>query len=239
MKAIGYIRVSTEEQAKNGISLDMQRAKIEAYAALEDMDLVETVADEGLSGCSIKGRPGIQKVLEMVKAKQINAVIVYKLDRLARNTIEALQVAKLMDRHGVALHSITEKLDTKSAMGRFFFTLMASIAEMERGIIGERICAAMSRKREKGEACNNNPPYGSHRVGDRLEPHPLEQRAIMRILELRVQKYTIHGMIQQLSMEGLFNRKGKPFGKTQVHNIVRQSLVRLPETEVGSQQLIS
>ena len=224
MKAIGYIRVSTEEQAKNGISLDMQRAKIEAYAALEDMDLVETVADEGLSGCSIKGRPGIVKVLEMVKAKHVKAVIVYKLDRLARNTIEALQVAKLMDRHGVALHSITEKLDTKSAMGRFFFTLMASIAEMERGIIGERICAAMARKREKGEACNNNPPYGLHIVEDRLEPHPSEQRVIMRVHELRVQKYTIHRMIQQLSKEGMFNRRGKAFGKTQIHNIICQTL---------------
>ena len=239
MKAIGYIRVSTEEQAKNGISLDMQRSKIAAYTALEDMDLIETVADEGLSGCSIKGRPGIQTVLEMVKTKQVKAVIVYKLDRLARNTVEALQIAKLMDRHGVALHSITEKLDTKSAMGRFFFTLMASIAEMERGIIGERICAAMSRKREKGEACNNNPPYGFQIEGYQLVPNPSEQRIIMRIEELRLQKYTIHGMIQQLSMEGLFNRRGKPFGKTQIHNIVRQNLVRVTGTEVASQQLIS
>lgn len=224
MKAIGYIRVSTEEQAKNGTSLDMQQAKIQAYTALEDMDLIETVADEGLSGCSIKGRPGIQKILEMVKTRQVKAVIVYKLDRLARNTIEALQVAKLMDRHGVALHSITEKLDTKSALGRFFFTLMASIAEMERGIIGERICAAMSRKREKGEACNNNPPYGLYIVGDRLEPHPFEQRVIMRVQELRLLKYTIHGIIRELSKEGLFNRKGKPFGKTQIHNIICEAL---------------
>ncbi len=120
MKTLGYIRVSTEEQAKHGISLDMQRSKIVAYADLEDMDLVEIVADQGISGCNIKGRPGIQQVLEMVKSRQVKAVIVYKLDRLARNTIEALQVAKLMDRNGVALHSITERLDTKSAMGRFF-----------------------------------------------------------------------------------------------------------------------
>ena len=109
MKTIGYVRVSTEEQAKHGISLDMQRAKIKAYAALEDMELIEIVADEGISGCNLKARPGIQRILEMVKSRQIKEVVVYKLDRLARNTIEALQVAKLMDRNGVALHSITEK----------------------------------------------------------------------------------------------------------------------------------
>jgi site-specific DNA recombinase len=120
MKAVGYVRVSTEEQARGGVSLDMQRAKIRAYAALEDMELVEILADEGISGCSIKIRPGIQQVLQMVREKRIDAVIIYKLDRLARNTVEALEISRLMDRKNIGLHSITEKLDTRSAMGRFF-----------------------------------------------------------------------------------------------------------------------
>ena len=222
MKAIGYIRVSTEEQAKHGISLDMQRAKIAAYASLEDLDLIDTIADEGISGCSIKGRPGIQKVLEMVKSKQTKAVIVYKLDRLARNTIEALQVSRLLDRNGVALHSITEKLDTKSAMGRFFFTIMASIAEMERGIIGERIQGAMARKRQLGEACNNNPQYGFRIVDFMVVPDQSEQNTIRRIHEHKDQGRTIWETVEILTRESRLNRKGKPFGKTQVHNILRQ-----------------
>jgi site-specific DNA recombinase len=89
----------------------MQRAKLRAYAALEDLDLVEIVADEGISGCSIKSRPGIQNIIEMVEKRQVEAVVVFKLDRLARNTIEALEISQLMDRKGAALHSITEKLD--------------------------------------------------------------------------------------------------------------------------------
>ena len=222
MKAIGYVRVSTEEQAKYGISLDMQRAKIEAYASLEDMDLIEILADEGISGCSIKGRPGIQKVLEMVKSRQTKAVIVYKLDRLARNTIEALQVSRLLDRNGVALHSITEKLDTRSAIGRFFFTLMASIAEMERGIIGERIQAAMHQKRQNGEPCNNNPPYGFRIVDFMVVPDQSEQNTIKRIHEHKDQGRTIWETVEILTRESRLNRKGKPFGKTQVHNILRQ-----------------
>jgi len=120
-------------------------------------------------------------------------------------------------------------------MGRFFFTLMASIAEMERGIIAERICAAMARKREKGEALNNNPPYGFRIVQDRLIPHSGERRVIMRIHELYAQRKTIHRIIQELAREGLFNRKGKPFGKTQVHGIIQQKVSdeanSLPSTE--------
>lgn len=191
MKAMGYVRVSTEEQARGGVSLDMQRAKIMAYAALEEMELIDIVADEGISGCSIKIRPGVQKVLQAVRDKDIDAVIIYKLDRLARNTVESLQMARLMDRRSVALHSITKKLDTKSALGRFFFTLMASLAEMERGIISERIQAAMERKREKCEPCNNNPTYG-YRIEDcRVVPDLEEQVVIRRINVLRAGGHTI------------------------------------------------
>ena len=223
VKAVGYVRVSTEEQAKGGISLDMQRAKIRTYTELHDMELIGIIADEGISGCSIKARPGIQQVLEKVRNKEIRVVVIYKLDRLARNTIDALEMAQLMDKKGVALHSITERLDTKSAMGRFFFTLMASIAEMEREIISERIQAAMDRKKEKEEACNNNPPYGYRVIDGRVIPDLQEQKAIRRILELRSQGNTLFGIIENLTNEGIFNRKGKPFGKTQIHNVLCNS----------------
>jgi len=208
VKAIGYVRVSTEEQAKHGISLDMQRSKIRTYASLEGLELVEIIADEGISGCSIKGRP----------------VIIYKLDRLARNTVEALQIARLMHRNGVALHSITEKLDTKSALGKFFFTLMASIAEMERGIISERIQAALQRKRERGEAFNNNPEYGQRIIDGRVVADLAEQKTIQVIRKLRSEGKTLHGIIEILNKEKIFNRRGRPFGKTQVHSIVRRKV---------------
>ena len=219
-KAVGYVRVSTTEQALEGISLDMQRAKIRAYAALEDLDLIKIVADEGISGCTIKGRPGIQKILEMVEKRQVEAVVVFKLDRLARNTIEALEISQLMDRKGAALHSITEKLDTKSAIGRFFFTLMASLAEMERGLISERIKAAMDRKREKSEPCSNNPPYGYRIVNSLLVPDPEEWAVIRRILKLHNCGITAYRITRVLTDEGVLNRRGNAFDKSQVRNII-------------------
>jgi site-specific DNA recombinase len=219
-KAVGYVRVSTTEQAVEGISLDMQRAKIRTYATLEDLDLVETVADEGISGCTIKGRPGIQKIIEMVEKRQVEAVVVFKLDRLARNTIEALELSQLMDRKGAALHSITEKLDTKSAIGKFFFTLMASLAEMERSLIGERIKAALDRKREKSQPVSNNPPYGCKIINDLLVPDPEEWAIIRRILKLHGAGFTAYRITKMLTDEGILNRRGKAFDKSQVRNII-------------------
>ncbi len=200
----------------------MQRSKIEAYCALEDMQLMEIIADEGLSGCTIKGRPGVQKALEMVRDRRVDAVVIYKLDRLARNTVEALDMARLLDRKGVALHSITEKLDTQSAIGRFFFTLMASLAEMERELIGERIRAAMQRKREKGESCSGNAPYGFHICDGMLVSDEQERAVIERILHLRREGRTVHQIADSLDRHGIRNRQGRPFGKSQVHVIVQR-----------------
>ncbi len=222
IKAVGYIRVSTEEQVKGGVSLDMQRSKIEGYTALEDMELIDIIADEGFSGRSVEGRPGAQKLLRMIHNKEVGAVIIYKLDRLARNTIESLEIAKLLDKRGVALHSITERLDTKSALGRFFFTLMASLAAMERELIGERIRAAMQRKRERGEACNGNAPYGFHIHDGRLIPEEEERQVIERIRRLRHAGHTIHQIVGVLNDEGVKNREGRPFGKSQVHVLIKR-----------------
>ena len=218
-RAVGYIRVSTVEQAK-GVSLDMQREKIKAYADLEDMELIDIISDEGISGCSLKIRPGVQRVIKMVRQRQVKAVIIYKLDRLSRNTIEALELARVMDQKGVALHSITEKLDTRSAMGRFFFTLMASVAEMERELVSERIVAAMDLKRSRGEALNNNPLFGYRIAGDRLVPDLHEQKIIQRVQALRSEGHTIHGIVEILNREGITNRKGRPFGKSQTHALI-------------------
>ena len=222
IRAIGYVRVSTQEQVKGGISLDMQRSKILAYTALEGMKLVDMIADEGISGCSIKIRPGIQSVLEKVRRGEVAAVIVYKLDRLARNTVEALEIAKILDKKGAGLHSISEKLDTHSPLGRFFFTLMASLAEMERALIAERIRAAMERKRERGESCSGNPPYGFQILEGMLIPDEQERVVIERIRCLRSEGRTIHQIVGILNDEGVRNRRGREFGQSQVHVLVQR-----------------
>ncbi|MFC1539218.1 recombinase family protein [Candidatus Latescibacterota bacterium] len=97
MNAIEYIRVSTDEQAGHGVSLDNQKAKIRAYAEVKEVELIEIVEDAGISAKNLN-RPGVQRVLDIAKSKKVDAVIVYKLDRMFRNTIDALETTKLFDR---------------------------------------------------------------------------------------------------------------------------------------------
>ena len=100
MTAIGYVRVSTEDQAKEGVSLDNQKAKIEAYCQLKDLELSEIVEDAGISAKNLK-RPGVQKVLRMARKKKIDAIVVYKLDRIFRSTVDALETTKMFDKREV------------------------------------------------------------------------------------------------------------------------------------------
>ena len=142
--AIGYVRVSTEEQATEGVSLDAQRAKVLAYCGLHGLGLAHTYADEGLSGKWADNRPGLQGTI--THACEFQAVlVVYSLSRLARSTRDAIDIAERLAKSNADLVSITEKIDTTTSMGRFFFTTIAAWAQLERDQIRE--AAAYWRQR--------------------------------------------------------------------------------------------
>ncbi|HOC91566.1 MAG TPA: recombinase family protein [bacterium] len=207
-KTIGYIRVSTEEQAREGISLDNQRSKIDLYCRINDFELVGIESDEGISGKDLN-RPGVKRILDMAKNRQIDSIVIYKLDRLFRNTTDALTTATMLDKKGIALHSICEKLDTQSAIGKFFFTLVASLAEMERNIISERTADAMQSMKASGKS-TGVAPYGFRLSSDgiHLEPDEAEQVITGLIVKLRSRLYTYQGIADELNEKGYRNRKG-------------------------------
>jgi site-specific DNA recombinase len=209
MKAVGYIRVSTEDQAREGVSLDNQRAKIQAYCNLKDLDLIEIIEDAGISAKNLN-RPGIKKVLELARAKQIDAIVTYKLDRMFRSTVDALESTKKFDKWGVSFHSLQENLDTKSAMGKFYFTLTAALAEMERGIVAERTKAALSHKRSKNEKTGGDVPFGYNLTkNDLLVANEAEQKAISLMVELRNKGYSLRAIAHELEKEGHKTKTGK------------------------------
>ena len=222
--AVGYVRVSTEEQAREGVSLDNQKYKIKAYAELNDFQLIEIVADEGLSAKNLN-RPGIKKILDMARNKEIDAIIVYKLDRAFRSTVDALEVTSLLDKGGVAFHSINERLDTKSPLGKFFFTLIAGIAEMERGIIAERTSDALQRKIENGEHVGHI-PYGYQIENSELIPYLPEQEIIKFAKELRDRGYTFQAIAEEFKNRGIKTKRGKiQWYPTSIKNILTTNLL--------------
>ncbi len=221
MKAVGYVRVSSEDQAKEGVSLSNQKAKIHAYCDLKDLQLVTILEDAGLSAKNLK-RPGVQTVLEMVKKKSVEAVVVYKLDRMFRSTIDALETTKKFDKQGIAFHSIEETIDTETAMGRFFFTLTAALAEMERSLIGERTKAALRHKKENGEVWGPV-PYGCKQIRRKIVPHEAEQQTIKKVLSLRKMGLNYSQISRKLNELGIKTKKGKTWFPMTVRNIVVQS----------------
>src|SRR6202158_3470062 len=150
-RAVAYLRVSTEKQADKGVSLDAQRAKVEAYAQLYEVDLVEVIVDAGLSAKTLD-RPGLGKALGMLKARHAEALLVVKLDRLTRSVVHLGQLVEDYFADGKwALLSVGEQIDTRSAAGRLVLNVLASVSQWEREAIGERTAAALQHKGSQGE----------------------------------------------------------------------------------------
>jgi DNA invertase Pin-like site-specific DNA recombinase len=182
MKAIGYIRVSTEDQAREGISLDNQESKIRTYADLNSFELVGVIKDEGISGKTMD-RSGMNRINTMIEAAEIDAVIVYKLDRLSRKTIDILSTLDEWEKKNIAFHSITDKIDTKTAAGKFVLTILSALAQMERDLISERTTDALKYKKKAGEWCGRV-PFGYRIEGNRLIEDEEAMKAIKKAKRL-------------------------------------------------------
>ena len=149
MQVVGYIRVSTEDQAREGVSLAAQRAKIDAYALVKDWRVVEVIQDD-MTAKHLRRR-GVQRLLALVARRQVGAVIVYKLDRLTRSVKDLNSLVELFDKKEVALVSLQESLDTTTASGRLMMNLLASVSQWEREVIGERTRDAMQHLKAQGQ----------------------------------------------------------------------------------------
>jgi DNA invertase Pin-like site-specific DNA recombinase len=233
-RAIGYARVSTVEQSQEGISMDVQRAKIEAYCALHGLELVGMAEDAGISGKNFKDRPGIRAALDRLDAGEADALVILKIDRLSRSTKDVLNLVEQVDREGWALHSITERLDTATAAGRFVLTILAALSQMEREQIGERTSMALQEKRRRGERLGTT-PFGYTTVAggggeNELRPDPAEQDVLDRIRAMRAGGLPHFQIAKRLNAEGVPTKRGGRWHAASVSYIVRHTLPRLRPT---------
>jgi DNA invertase Pin-like site-specific DNA recombinase len=224
-KAIGYVRVSTDEQAREGVSLENQRAKIEAYCSLNDLELVEILEDT--KSAKNMNRQGLQDLLAKMKQHDIGALVIYRLDRLSRKVIDTLRLLESIEKNKVTLHSLTEKLDTQSPAGRFFVNILASLNQMERELIGSRTKDALALKIAKGERCGQV-PYGFtvSKNGRMLVAAPIEQEVIALVRELRTRGLSLRRIARELTVRGY-----KPIGIRWYHKTVANILKRTHEEE--------
>jgi DNA invertase Pin-like site-specific DNA recombinase len=221
-KAGGYVRISTDEQAREGISLENQKAKIETYCRLNDLDLVGIIEDGGRSGKDLN-REGVQCLLGLVESRSIDAVVVYKLDRLSRRVKDTLTVMDLIDKMSVAFHSITEKIDTMTATGRFFLNIVASMAQWERDTIAERTKDALRLKIVKNERAGQV-PHGWRLAADgrALVAKAKEQRAIALARDLHGKGYSLRAICHELEKES-YEPAGRAWHPQSVKNTLRRA----------------
>lgn len=206
--AIGYVRVSTEGQATEGVSLEAQRAKIEAWCLANDVQLGGVFVDAGISGKRADNRPELQNALSAV-TKTKGVLVVYSLSRLARSTKDTIQISERLDKAGADLVSLSEKLDTTSAAGKMVFRMMAVLAEFERDQISERTSTAMAHKKSKGERVGTI-PFGFRLLDDgRTLVRYEKEQGIIELLELFRESGHSYGKIADI-----LNRKSVPTKKT-------------------------
>lgn len=163
---IAYCRVSTEEQAEEGYSVEGQADKVRMYASLRELGAVRVIADPGRSGKDMH-RPGLQELLARVESGEIAHVVVWRLDRLSRSLADLLMLADLFGQHGVALHSITENLDLSSAAGRMFYNILGTFAQFYREQLSENVRMGNDRAVAEGRYINR-PKFGYKLVDGEL-----------------------------------------------------------------------
>jgi len=200
MRTIGYIRVSTLEQEKNGISLEHQIHKIKAYVSLKGLGEVDIISDPGVSGKNLN-RPGIQELLKLVRSGETNTVIVYKLDRLSRRTQDSLNLIEEFTKRKVDFHSISENVDTETPTGKFFLTVVSAISQMERDLIGERTADVLEMKKVKGEWVGRVPiGFRLRREGKGLQVDDEQMVTIAKVKRLRRKGLSIRGISEQVGV---------------------------------------
>ena len=226
-KAVGYIRVSTDKQTDRGVSLEAQCAKLEAYAALYDVALVEVIVDAGVSAKRLD-RPGLQRALAMLRRGQAQALLVAKLDRLTRSVKDlGTLVEDYFSSDDITLLSVADNIDTRTAAGRLVLNVLGSVAQWERETIGERTAEALAHKKTLGHKTGGDVPYGYQLAtdGKTLVADVAEQALLAAIHHARQRGLSQRAVVAKLTRQGFTTRKGTPLVLKQVQQIMQQARI--------------
>jgi site-specific DNA recombinase len=212
MRVVGYIRVSTTDQATDGVSLDAQEGRIAAWGAAHGGALAgeDVHVDAGISGKRSDNRPGLRAALDAA-CRPGGVLVVYSLSRLARSTKDTIAIAERLEQAGADLVSLSERIDTTSASGKMVFRMLAVLAEFERDLVSERTRAALAHKRSRSERVGQV-PYGRRLAGDgrTLAADPAEADVLVAVRRLRAEGRSFRAIAAELTRAGIPTKNGGP-----------------------------
>ena len=221
-----YIRVSTEDQAKDGFSIHAQREKLTKYAEANDWDIHDYYVDDGISGKNLEGRPEVKRMLDDVKNGKINNILIYKLDRLTRSTKDLIYLIELFEKHNCTFNSQTEKIDTSNAVGRMFVKIIGIFAEFERENLAERVSFGYEQKTREGNYTNTNGVYGyDYIVGEKvLVVNDLEKEIVNRIFDEYIDGKSYLKIAKLFNAEKVPTKRGGHWASSTIKSILENPL---------------
>jgi len=222
LRAALYVRVSTEDQAIDGFSLEAQMRKLEAYCAAENYDIADRYIDDGYSGTKT-ARPEYQRMLKDIDKWDV--IVVLKMDRIHRNSVNFTQMMDLLRKRNKNFASVYDQFDTVSAMGRFVMDIMQRIAQLESEQIGERVKLAMKYKAENGSGnLGSAHPYGYEYKDGNLVVIDDEAHIVRAIFNMYTRGSTLQDICDYLNSAGIESKKGVGWSRQTISNILHNPI---------------
>jgi site-specific DNA recombinase len=209
-----YIRVSTERQAQEGYSVAAQKENLTNFAKEQKWNIFNIYADEGISGKNIQDRPGVIRLINDIKNKKVDVVVLYKFDRLTRDMSDTESIMKLIQECGIEVYTISGgAVDVSTASGRFVIRMTGAVAQLEREQTVERVKVAFVQKVKDGKSlCSSTPSYGYDRPKHQEIQTINKDEAIIvkRIYKMYIEGKTFTEIARLLNAEGIpTKKKGK------------------------------
>jgi len=222
VRAAIYTRVSTEDQAKEGFSLDAQLEKLRAYCIARDWQIAGEYVDDGYSGRKTR-RPAYSRMMEEIN--KWDALLVIKMDRIHRNSKNFMLMMEDLDKQGKEFVSMMESLDTSTAMGRFVMDIIQRIAQLESEQIGERVYIGMEQKaKTNGGMLGFNIPYGYDYIDGKLVVNKSEATMVKNIFNMYQNKLGMKKIAEILNQQNIPTKLNKIWGSQTVSLILKNPL---------------
>ncbi len=203
-----YPRVSTEDQYRNGHSLDEQKERMLKLCDYKNYEVYKVYEDAGISAKNMN-RPAFQEMIQDIKDGKINKIIVYKLDRLTRSIKDLEEICTFLEENNCSLESMCEDINTSTANGKFFIRMLTILAQLEIERTSERTKFGMVGAVKKGHFVGR-PPIGYDKVDKKLVINDIESEVIRRIFDLYIQGVAANAITKLLNEEKALNRKWIP-----------------------------
>lgn len=221
MKTAIYIRVSTEDQAREGYSIQAQKNKLEAYCVSQGWNVVGFYIDDGYSAKDLE-RPEMKRMLKHIEQGLIDCVLVYRLDRLTRSVLDLYKLLEIFERHNCKFKSATEVYDTTTAMGRMFITIVAAMAQWERENLAERVRMGMQEKARQGKWAVSTAPFGYDidRETDKLVINQQEAVVVRKIYDMYLSGMGMNKIALSLNNQGILTKSDAAWTSNKVKYVL-------------------